>query len=331
MKVINGLTYIHNLSLALGFFDGVHLGHAIVIKNAVKYAKQTGNESGIVLFRSHPREFFNNEKIEHIIDFNEKINMFNKLGIDYVFLLDFDANMAKMTASDYMEKVILPYFNPIAISTGFNHTFGSGGEGNSETLRRYSQDFNFKYFEIPPITTDNQTICSSAIRNAIKGSNFELAKDMLGYNFFFKSPVIHGRQIGRTINFPTANLIYPENIVPIENGVYYVSVHTHSNSYKGVMNYGLRPTVDKGDLVPVPEVHLLDFSGNLYGSIIKISIIAKIRDEKPFKSLTELKTQISKDCEFANKYPFNQKEKQKNNKRTMLHPEHTTVHAPDYL
>ncbi|MBQ2645360.1 riboflavin biosynthesis protein RibF [bacterium] len=307
MKVVTGLEYVNNISLALGFFDGIHLGHAVVINNAVKFAKQNGAKSGVILFNSHPREFFNGKKIKNIIEFNDKINKLNQLGVDYVFLLNFDADIANMTYSAYMEKIILPYFRPIAITTGYNHTFGMGGMGNTKILKEYAKDFNFKYFEIPPITTDNRTISSSAIKNAIKNSDFELARDMLGYDFYIKSPVVHGRQIGRTIDFPTANLVYPENIEEIEKGVYYVNVHTHSVTYKGVMNYGLRPTVDKNDFTPVPEVHLIGFSGNLYGQIIEVSIIAKIRDERPFKSLNELKEQITKDCNFAKNYPTSYK------------------------
>ena len=328
MKVISGLTHLHGLSLALGFFDGVHLGHAVVIKNAVKFAKENNTQSGVILFRSHPREFFSSKSFEHIIKFNDKITMLNRLGVDYVFVLDFDADIAKMSANDYLEKILLPYFQPTAITTGFNHTFGAGAEGTPTKLAQYAKDFNFKYFQIPPITTHDSMISSSVIRNAIKGSDFEVAKSLLGYSFYIKSPVIHGRKIGRTINFPTANLIYPEEIVKIENGVYYVIVNTNSNSYKGVMNYGLRPTIDKKELIPVPEVHLLDFSGNLYGHIIKVSLIAKIRDEKPFNSLEELKTQIEKDCDYANNYALSQTKK---SKRTTLLPEHTKVPAPDYL
>ncbi len=329
MKVISGLTHIHGLSLALGFFDGIHLGHAVVIKNAVRFAKQNNLKTGVVLFRSHPREFFTGEKFEHIIEFNDKITMLNKMGVDYVFLLNFDAKMAQMTAADYLENIILPYCQPTAITTGYNHTFGLGGLGTPETLERYAKDFNFKYFQIPPITTYNTTISSTAIRNAIKGADFELVKKLLGYHFYIKSPVIHGRKIGRTINFPTANLIYPEGIVGIDNGVYYVYINTNGNTYRGVMNYGLRPTIDNTDVIPVPEVHLLDYSGNLYGNVIKVSFVAKIRDERPFSSLTELKKQIEKDCNFANYYPY--KTAQEKDKRTILRPEHTTVPAPDYL
>lgn len=302
MKVINGLSYIHELSLALGFFDGIHIGHAVVIDNAVKYAKQNGIQSGVILFKSHPREFFSGQKFKHIIEFNDKITLLNKMGVDYVFLLDFDNNLAQMSAQDYMEKIILPYFRPAAITTGFNHTFGQGGSGTPQILEKYSKDFNFKYFQIPQITAFNHSVSSTIIRNAIKSSDFTLTKQLLGYDFYIKSPVIHGREIGRTINFPTANLIYPDSIVNIENGVYYVKVNANGNIYKGVMNYGLRPTVDKSDVIPVPEVHLLGFSGNLYGKIIKTSIIAKIRDEQPFNSLEDLKVQIQKDCLFAEAY-----------------------------
>lgn len=299
MKVVNGLSHIHELSLALGFFDGIHIGHAVVINNAVKYAENNGIQSGVILFKSHPREFFLGKKFKHIIEFNDKIALLCQMGVDYVFVLDFDNNIAQMSAQDYLEKIILPYFRPVAITTGFNHTFGQGGSGNPEILAQYAEAFNFKYFQIPQITAFNHSVSSTAIRNAIKGSDFTLAKQLLGYDFYIKSPVIHGREIGRTINFPTANLIYPDSVVNIENGVYYVKVNANGNVYKGVMNYGLRPTVDKSDVIPVPEVHLLDFSGNLYGKIIKTSVIAKIRDERPFGSLEELKKQIQKDCLFA--------------------------------
>lgn len=328
MKVIGGLSHIHGLSLALGFFDGIHTGHAVVIKNAVKCAKIYNTQSGVILFRKHPRETFTGVKNENILEFNEKLNMLNRLGVDYVFLLDFNEDFAKMTAQDYLENVILPYFQPVAITTGFNHTFGLRGEGNPDLLKKYSEDFGFKYFQVPPITTKNTLISSTTIKNAIKNSNFELARDLLGYGFYIKSPVIHGRKIGRTINFPTANLIYPEELVQIERGVYFVIVSTNRKNYRGVMNYGLRPTVEKGDVIAVPEVHLLDFSGNLYGNIVKVSPVAKIREERPFKSLSELKEQITKDSEFASNYQIG---KPQRDKRTMLIPEHTKVPSPDFL
>lgn len=302
MRILNHLTQIHNLSLALGFFDGIHLGHSVVIKNAVEYAQQNHLESGIILFNTHPKEFFTGNKVKNILTFDDKVAILNKMGVDYVFLLDFDEKIAQMTPSEYMEEIILHYFRPQAISTGFNHTFGKGGVGNAETLRQYAKDYDFKYFQIPPVTADNVTISSTAIRNAVENSDFELAKHLLGYHFFIKSPVIHGREIGRTINFPTANLIYPENIVKPETGVYLTYVATNNKIYRGILNYGFRPTIDKNDIVAVPEVHLLDFSGNLYGHILKVSFIAKIREEQHFNSLTELKNQIAKDYQFAQNY-----------------------------
>lgn len=328
MKVIGGLSHIHGLSLALGFFDGIHIGHAVVIKNAVKCAQIMNTQSGVILFRKHPRETFTGKKCANILEFNEKLNMLNRLGVDYVFLLDFNEDFAKMTATDYLEKIILPYFQPVAITTGFNHTFGLGGEGSPALLKQYSEDFNFKYYQIPPITTKNTLISSTTIKNSIANSNFELARDLLGYGFYIKSPVIHGRKIGRTINFPTANLIYPEDVIKIERGVYFVIVSTNRKNYRGVMNYGLRPTVERGEIIAVPEVHLLDFSGNLYGNIVKVSPVAKIRDERPFNSLNELKEQITKDCEFASNYQLG---KPKHEKKTKLCPEQTKVPAPDFL
>lgn len=302
MKILNQLIPVHNLSLALGFFDGIHLGHSVVIKNAVEYAQEHKIKSGIILFDTHPKEFFTGNKVQNILTFDDKVAILNKLGVDYVFLLDFNEKIAQMTPSEYMEDIILHYFRPQAISTGFNHTFGKGGVGNSETLYQYAKDYNFKYFQIPPITSNDTTISSTAIRNAVENSDFELAKSLLGYHFFIKSPVIHGREIGRTINFPTANLIYPDNIVRPETGVYLTYVATNNKIYRGILNYGFRPTIDLNDIEAVPEVHLLDFSGNLYGHILKVSFVAKIREEQHFKSLMELKNQIAKDYQFAQNY-----------------------------
>lgn len=302
MKIINGLEIEHGLSLALGFFDGIHLGHAVVIKNAVRFAKQNSVKSGVILFRSHPREYFAREEFENIIEFNDKLNMLSKMGVDNVYLLDFDSDLANMSAKEYLEEVIIKFFKPSAITTGFNHTFGKKGEGDNKMLEEYSKKYNFRYFSIPPVTANNHDVSSSIIRQAIKVSDFDLAKDLLGYYFYIKSPVMHGRQLGRTINYPTANLIYPQNIIKVDTGVYYVYVNTGGNTYRGIMNYGYRPTVDANSEDLVPEVHLLDFSGNLYGNIIRVSFVAKIRDEKRFDSLEHLKIQLEKDSDFARHY-----------------------------
>ena len=301
MKVINGPEYEHGLSLALGYFDGIHLGHAVVIKNAVKFAAENSVKSGVVLFRTNPKQFFSKEYADNIIELNDKLNMLSKLGVDNVYLLDFDSELAEMSAEDYFRDIIYNFFKPSAITTGFNHTFGKKGEGNNELLEKYSKEYNFRYFSVPPVTANNHDISSSIIRKALKSCDFSLAKDLLGYYFYIKSPVIRGKQIGRTINYPTANLVYPQNIINIDTGVYFVYVNTGGNTYRGIMNYGHRPTVDKSEAL-IPEVHLLDFSGNLYGNIIKISFVAKIREEQRFESLQKLKEQLEKDSIFAKNY-----------------------------
>jgi len=141
--------------------------------------------------------------------------------------------------------------------------------------------------------------------------------------------VNEGKGIARVDDFPVfIENVCPEDVVKIEHGVYFVIVSANRKNYRGVMNYGLRPTVEKGDVIAVPEVHLLDFSGNLYGNIVKVSPVAKIREERPFKSLTELKEQITKDSKFAENYQLGVPHR---NKKTMLIPEHTKVHAPDFL
>lgn len=301
MKTYNGLIELPNLSLALGFFDGLHQGHKVVIKNAVNYAKQNGVESGVILFKEHPMSYIMRNYVKQLITLEDKMSMMEAIGVDNIILLDFDNTIANLSAQDYLKDILVKYFSPIAITTGFNHTFGANRLGNSEFLRSFQSKYKFRYFEIPPITCNNVVSSSSSIRNAIMCGNLDLANSLLGYNFFIKSKVIQGQKIGRKIDFPTANFAYPENIVEIPTGVYLVEVDIEGETYRGIMNYGYRPTVDD-DYNLHAEVHILDFSEDIYGKVIKVSFITKIRNEIKFKELSELKYQIIKDLEFARSY-----------------------------
>lgn len=301
MNVIRKLDFKPNLSLALGFFDGLHQGHQVVVKTAVNFAKENNAESGIVIFKEHPLSYIKRNSIKQIITLEDKIDMLADLGADNVIVLDFDENLANLSASQYLKDILIKYFSPIAITTGFNHHFGHNRQGNSEFLRKFQSKYNYRYFEIPPITCNNIVSSSSSIRNAIMCGNLDLANSLLGYNFFLRADVITGQKIGRKIDFPTANFNYPKEIVELPTGVYLVSVEVQGKTYKGILNYGYRPTVsDEARLLC--EVHILDFNDDIYDEKIKVSFATKIRNEMKFGNLSELKAQIINDLEFARNY-----------------------------
>lgn len=303
MNVIRNLETRPNLSLALGFFDGLHQGHKVVIKNAVNFAKENNSESGIILFSQHPMCLITKGCIKHILTLDEKIDMLKDLEVDNVFVLDFNEKLAQLTATEYLRDILVKHFSPIAITTGFNHTFGHNRQGNSNFLRKFQSVYNYRYFEIPPITCNQVVTSSSSIRNAVTCGNLYLANALLSYNFFVKTEVTEGDKIGRTIGFPTANFSYPESIVEIPTGIYLVEVEVNKETYKGVLNYGYRPTIDDKNKL-IAEVHILNFNEDIYGQPIKVSFITKIRNEIKFDSIEQLKAQIIKDIDFAQTYQF---------------------------
>lgn len=298
MQVFEELNINKGLSLALGFFDGVHLGHKAVIKNAVDYARENGNKSAIITFQDHPCCFFYNVQPQYIIKKHDKIKLIEELGVDYLYFLKFDKYLAMMNASEYLHDVIIKNFAPQSISTGFNHFFGAKKSGDVQLLCTLQKEFCYQYFEVQPILFNGEVVSSTRIRDDLSLGNIETVNSMLGYNYFLEETVIEGQQLGRTLGFKTANLIYPDNLVDIGRGVYKVKVEYNGITYDGMANYGLRPTVGE-NLKSVLEVHILNFDKDIYGEKIKVTFLKKIREEKRFDSLEELKAQISKDIEQA--------------------------------
>ncbi len=288
MQKFTELNENKNLVLVLGFFDGVHIGHREVIKSAVNYAKMNDLKSALLTFDIHPLCFFKNITPQYISQNREKI--IEDLGIDYFYEIKFDKHIAKMEPEDYLNNILIKYFAPKAIFTGFNHTFGIDKKGNSEFLAKFQNQYNYEYFEIPPQKLNNDVVSSTKIRKALLEGNLDIANSMLGRPFLISSIVVEGQKIGRSIGFRTANVLYPENIINIPFGVYEVI----TNYGKGIANFGLRPTVNNATK-PVLEVHILDFSKDIYGETLSIEFVKKIRDERKFNSIEELKNQIKAD------------------------------------
>lgn len=297
MEIVRELREIPNLSLALGFFDGVHLGHQAVINCAVDFAKENNCKSAVVTFKEHPYCYFKGASPKYILTLEDKYKYIADLGVDYLIELDF-AQVCKMTPMQYLEDILVKYFSPRAISTGFNHKFGVDKTGNVMFLSDCQEKFDYIYFSTPPLSIYGDMISSTAIRQFIKSGSVFMADTMLGRKFAVSGTVIKGKELGATIGYPTANIIYPLDIVEPPHGVYEVEVNIGESSkvYKGLANFGIAPTVSNSGICTL-ETYILNFKGNLYDTDIKVSFGRFIRPEIKFSNLDELKTQIDLDLQ----------------------------------
>lgn len=296
MQIFTKLAKNTNLSLALGYFDGVHLGHQKVISTAVNYAHKNGNKSAVITFKDHPCCFFKGVCPKYILTREDRLKHLEALGVDYVYILDFDAKLCLLSADEYLKNVLIDNFSPKSISTGFNHYFGAKKSGGVDLLTKMQSVYGYEYFEIPPQKINNETISSTAIRSALSKGQIENANEMLGYNFTISGEVIKGQQIGRKIGFRTANLIYPPELIDLPFGVYSVIVHYEGRQHKGITNFGIRPTVSNNRQCSL-ETHILDFDKDIYGENISVEFLKMIRPEKKFDSIEKLKKQIYLDIE----------------------------------
>ena len=271
--------------LILGFFDGVHIAHQAVINSAVNFA----DYPLLITFKDSPAKFFKRE-YQYIYPRCKSIEKIKSFGVKEVVELDFK-QIAGIEAEDYL-KILVEKYSPVSISTGFNHTFGKNKSGNPELLLACSDKFGYKYFCTEPQRFNNEIVSSTLIKNYLKEGKIEIANKLLGSNFSLEGEVIHGAEIGRTIGFPTANMNYPPEIVQLPYGVYAGLVRGRH----AIINWGMKPTVHNTK-EPVVEIHIINYEGNLYGKTIEVEFLKKIREEKKFNSLEELKAQINKDAE----------------------------------
>ncbi|HSA07617.1 MAG TPA: bifunctional riboflavin kinase/FAD synthetase [Candidatus Gastranaerophilales bacterium] len=287
-----------NSSLALGVFDGAHLGHQKVIKDAVEKARNMNLTSGVVTFSCHPKFIISGISPEVITPLEDKLQFFQELGVNATIVLEFNEKLAKMTASEYLKEILQDCLGVKSISVGYNHKLGSDKRGAADFLTDYCSENNINLSIISPVKIDGHTVSSSVIRGFITSGDVASAREFLGRPFKIKGEVIHGEQLGRKIGFPTANLQAPEEIILPLTGVYSGKVRHRGNDYTAVINVGRKPTVGtfENELI---EAHLLNFNEDIYGEYIEVSFLDRIRDEKKFDSLEELKKQIELDCNFA--------------------------------
>lgn len=290
---------MQNTSLALGFFDGFHKGHQKVLFSAIDLAKKLGAKSCVVTFKNHPIEVLYSIKPEFITTYEERINILEKMGFDIIIMADFTKEIAKLNANDYYEKV-LKKLNPKSISIGYNHKFGANQSGDRYFLENLSKKYDFILDVANPEKNKNEIISSTFIRNSIKNGDINLANKLLSQAYCIENMVIHGAKRGRQINFPTANLNFPEKKIIPMLGVYAGFASINNKKLPAIANVGLRPTF--GDIVqPLLEVHIVNFDEDIYGKNIKFEFLELIRPEMKFASHNALKAQISKDIAKAKK------------------------------
>lgn len=275
---------MEKVSLILGFFDGVHKGHRDVIKSAFCAEKTV-----LITFKDSPARFFG-KNVEYIFPREKNYEIIKSLGVNEIVEQDF-SKIADISAEDYLENYLIKKYFPSFISTGFNHTFGKDRLGNSDFLAKNQDKYGYKYFCSPACRIGDDIVSSTHIRELLIKGDIESANKYLDSNFSIKSTVIEGEKLGRKLGFPTANMNYPKNIVRLPYGVYGVKIF----GMPAVLNWGVKPTV--GSMNEVLEVHIPDFNKDLYGLSVELEFVRKIRDEKKFENLDELKYQIQKDVE----------------------------------
>jgi riboflavin kinase/FMN adenylyltransferase len=293
-------------AIALGNFDGIHRGHQKVLQPILQLSHHDSHRSypTVVSFSPHPREFFTGKQLTLLTPVAEKAQLLSEMGIKQLVLIPFNQQLASLSPREFVAEIIVKQLQAIAISVGEDFCFGYRRQGTVKDLVAIASKYGIKV-QINSLQQCNYQqhhhhgvrISSSLIRQALETGDVPHANYMLGRAYSLTGTVVQGQQIGRTIGFPTANLQLPPNKFLPRYGVYAVNVSYDRSKIRGVMNIGCRPTVD--GINPAIEVHLLDWSGDLYGQTLTVSLEKFLRPEQKFPSLEALKEQINADCQAA--------------------------------
>ena len=282
-------------ALALGTFDGVHIAHSRLLESAKELKAAKGCQSaGAWCFSSPPSAILNNDLTPQLTSTEEKIALILDCGIDFVAVADF-TDFKDMSAEDFVGHVLMDYLGCVCAVCGFNHRFGAGGRGDAGLLESLLGHGNL--VSVSEVTCFGETVSSTAIREHISLGNIEIANAMLGRPFSLTAKVVEGKHLGRRLQFPTANMLFPKGAVIPHLGIYATVCRVGGKSYIGVSNVGVRPTVTDGsDSHSVNcETYIVDFSGDIYGSEITVEFHKYLRREQKFDSLDSLKAQIERD------------------------------------
>ncbi len=284
---------LHRSAVALGMFDGVHMGHRAVIDNAVSAARARNIPAVIYSFSAHPRTLLSSENVPLLTEPDEKEALFSSLGADILYSEHLTPSFLSLSPEQFMRDVIKERLGAEYISVGYNYRFGAGGMGDAARLLAFGEAEHITVSVIPEVRTDDLTVSSTAIRTALKTGDLSRAEKMLGRPYSFSGTVQKGRSIGKLLGFPTLNLPLSGASSELPHGVYAAHTSLGGTTYLSLLNIGMRPTFGASE--PLAEVHLIGFSGDAYGMKATVIPLEFLRCEKHFPNPDDLKVQIAKD------------------------------------
>lgn len=280
--------------LALGFFDGVHKGHQQIIQHTVARAREKGLKSAIMTFTEHPLNAIFPTYAPFLLTGNiQKIRLMKELGIDYVFLNDFDETLMRLSPQAFIGDYLLGKYNVAEIVVGFNYTFGYKGKGTTDTLKEYGEIFDYEVQVVEPFVIGKQAVSSTFIRQLISSGAVDKVETYLGRKYRVEGPVVIGKGLGHRYDMPTANLRLNEPLILPGSGVYYTTVDFQGQILDGLTNLGFNPTFEKHPYSI--ETYIYDFEQSIYGDMLGITFENKIRGEIKFSSVDELVTRVKSD------------------------------------
>lgn len=290
----------HSAIVTSGTFDGVHVGHQKILTRLRELAKEKGGETVVVTFWPHPRFVLNPEddSLKLLSTFEEKAALFADMGIDHLVRIPFTKAFSQLGSDEFIRKILVGKINTRYLVIGYDHHFGKNREGSFEYLKEHAHEYGFEVEEIPRQDVDHIGVSSTKIRSALNEGDVRTANEYLGRPYNIQGKVTYGKKIGSSIGFPTANLqmIETYKLIPAD-GVYAVIAQVQGKAYEGMMNIGFRPTVD-GSARQV-EVHLFNFDQLIYGEVMNVLVIGRIRNEIKFNDIEELKAQLERDRKTA--------------------------------
>lgn len=302
IKAASDYKLLSNSVVTIGTYDGVHIGHKKIINRLVNIAKQEGLQAVVLTFFPHPRMVVQSDtKIKMLNTIDEKNKLLEQQGIDHLVIKKFTKDFSRLSAQEYVRKVLVETLHVKHIIIGYDHHFGRNRTANIHDLKAFGEIYDFKVTEILAQEIDEVTISSTKIRQALNSGDVKTANTFLGYNFMISGTVVKGKGIGKTLNFPTANIRISESykLIP-KHGVYVVKTRILNTTVFGMMNIGVNPTVN-GKLRSI-EIHFFDFSQDIYGVYLEIEILKRLREEQKFDSLAELEKQLLKDAVVSKQF-----------------------------
>ncbi len=286
------------LALSLGMFDGVHRGHQSIIFELRTIAAERGLETAILTFWPHPRKVFcPNEELHLLNTIEEKACLMENYGIQNLFLKEFDEAFRSLSGVDFVKEILVNTLNVKYLIVGYDHVFGKNKSGNFDLLQKMAPEYGFEVVQMEAVNIHNNNISSTKIRNLLSDGKITEANEMLGYHYPLSGKVVHGKKLGRTIGYPTANIEADAIKLLPKKGAYIVDVFLKNSQHKGMLSIGTNPTVN-GERVTT-EVYILDFNDDIYGEEISVNFREFLHDEIKFETLEKLIERLDKDKELT--------------------------------